>query len=98
MAVMLSAAAMSVGQWVDPIVEEEVHYKPSRFHRYEAVGLTADEKAGLTVGFVITAFLILCLLIVVGMNHSFAVTIAERVEALEKTTSKLVEAAEKANA
>ena len=48
--------------------------------------------AGLTVGFVITAFLILCLLIVVGMNHSFAVTIAERVEALEKTTSKLVEA------
>ena len=46
MAVMLSAAAMSVGQWVDPIVEEEVHYKPSRFHRYEAVGLTADEKAG----------------------------------------------------
>jgi len=44
------------------------------------------------VGFVITAFLILCLLIVVGMNHSFAVTIAERVEALEKTTSKLVEA------
>jgi hypothetical protein len=47
---MLSAAVVGcVGQyptWVEPAGEEEVHFKPSRFHRYPTVGLTADEKAG----------------------------------------------------
>jgi hypothetical protein len=60
----------ATSQWVDPSREDEVHYN-APLERIPAVGMTANGKAGLTVGFAVTWFLLLVLFILVTHAHSF---------------------------
>jgi hypothetical protein len=85
-----SAAVM--GEWVKPAMAEEVHYKEASGHtRFPAVGMTADEKSGLTAGFALTWFLVVVLFILVSKTYSIALKCQAELEAL-RTANELAEA------
>jgi hypothetical protein len=79
--VMAQFAAV-MGQWVEPNAMEEVHFKEASGHyRFTAVGMTADEKAGLTAGFALTWFLVVVLFILVSKTYSIALKCQAELEA-----------------
>jgi hypothetical protein len=89
MAMMYAIAALgllqtAMAQWVGPEATHEVHYKESSGHtRFPAVGMTADEKAGLTGGFAVTGFLMVVLFILVTKAYGMALAAQTELAAIK---------------